>query len=279
MADLVNTNQTFNADFGEVYEVEKPGGGTVTDEQIREAVDDYMAENPINVDVSNLIPAPSVAEVGQTIRVSAVDADGRPTAWEAVDMASGGGGDADEYVVIFNKTLEAAVGNTDQWGGESHMYGDRHFWTTDIDGNAIDADGIYFRIFVPAQSEVTSGELQMRVGEVTPARLAAWDDQCYIGYASFVGAAQHWAFWDYDLRRKELTSGEVRSQTERGNFQGSTIRRAVAFEKNCAENNWTHWIGVKIHLVSGSLPAGTQLFCYARKRNPAKLTKPDWGVI
>ena len=31
------------------------------------------------------------ATVGQTIKVKAVDTDGKPTAWEAVDMASGGG--------------------------------------------------------------------------------------------------------------------------------------------------------------------------------------------
>lgn len=32
----------------------------------------------------------TAATVGQTIKVKAVDADGKPTAWEAVDMASGG---------------------------------------------------------------------------------------------------------------------------------------------------------------------------------------------
>lgn len=37
------------------------------------------------------IPVPSTAEVGQTIVVKAVDEDGKPTEWEAVDMASGGG--------------------------------------------------------------------------------------------------------------------------------------------------------------------------------------------
>lgn len=33
----------------------------------------------------------TAATVGQTIKVKAVDADGKPTAWEAVDAASGGG--------------------------------------------------------------------------------------------------------------------------------------------------------------------------------------------
>ena len=37
------------------------------------------------------IPNPYRAKVGQTIRVSAVDADGRPIAWEVVDFPTGGG--------------------------------------------------------------------------------------------------------------------------------------------------------------------------------------------
>jgi hypothetical protein len=35
------------------------------------------------------IPVPKTAEVGQTIKVSAVDDTGKPTAWEAVDFPSG----------------------------------------------------------------------------------------------------------------------------------------------------------------------------------------------
>ena len=38
------------------------------------------------------IPVPETAEVGQTIRVAEVDENGKPTAWEAVDFPSGGGG-------------------------------------------------------------------------------------------------------------------------------------------------------------------------------------------
>ena len=40
----------------------------------------------------NAIPVPATAEVGQTIVVSAVDENGKPTAWDVADMASGGGG-------------------------------------------------------------------------------------------------------------------------------------------------------------------------------------------
>lgn len=42
------------------------------------------------VPAGNYIPVPSVAEVGQTIVVTAVDENGVPTAWEAADLPSGG---------------------------------------------------------------------------------------------------------------------------------------------------------------------------------------------
>lgn len=52
------------------------------------------------------IPIPTSAEVGQTIVVKAVDASGKPTAWEAADMASG-----DRWELIADITLEEEVGN------------------------------------------------------------------------------------------------------------------------------------------------------------------------
>lgn len=39
------------------------------------------------------IPVPATAKVGQTIVVKSVDANGKPTAWEAADLPSGGGAD------------------------------------------------------------------------------------------------------------------------------------------------------------------------------------------
>jgi hypothetical protein len=78
----------------------------VTDEQISGAVEEYMKENPLvktvngtepdengNVELEiqpGAIPAPKTAEVGQTIVVKEVDENGKPTAWEAADLPSGG---------------------------------------------------------------------------------------------------------------------------------------------------------------------------------------------
>ena len=48
--------------------------------------------------ISDKITAPSTVTVGQTIVVSEVDENGKPTKWEAIDMASGGTSDAVQYV-------------------------------------------------------------------------------------------------------------------------------------------------------------------------------------
>ena len=55
------------------------------------------------------IPAPVTASVGQTIRVSAVDENGQPTEWEAVDMTSG---DESELPLIQEYTIEEEDVNT-----------------------------------------------------------------------------------------------------------------------------------------------------------------------
>ena len=60
------------------------------------------------------LPIVNTAAVGQTIRVSAVDENGQPTEWEAVDIPSGGG-DGWEKVVDYTHTanLEVAVESID----------------------------------------------------------------------------------------------------------------------------------------------------------------------
>ena len=51
------------------------------------------------------VPAPATAQVGQTVRVKAVDDAGRPTEWEAADMAAGG-----EWELINEVTVTEEVG-------------------------------------------------------------------------------------------------------------------------------------------------------------------------
>lgn len=69
------------------------------------------AINEINEKVnqeSEAIPAPATATVGQTIAVKAVDENGKPTEWEAVDMVSGGGAIGGGSV----KTMELLASDT-----------------------------------------------------------------------------------------------------------------------------------------------------------------------
>lgn len=58
--------------------------------------------------IAGCIHAPATAEVGQTIVVKAVDKNGKPTEWEAADLASGGG-NSDGWEKIGEVTLESTI--------------------------------------------------------------------------------------------------------------------------------------------------------------------------
>lgn len=60
------------------------------------------------------IPVPPTASVGQTIRVSAVDENGKPTEWEAVNFPEGGGGESAGKWRLLNDitTKEEIAANT-----------------------------------------------------------------------------------------------------------------------------------------------------------------------
>lgn len=80
------------------------------------------------------------AEVGQTVKITAVDEAGKPTAWEAVEMAGGGGAG---IRLVRRVVLEEDVGRVDI--------------TTDEDGESFELHWV--RVLVMAQSsEETGGE-------------------------------------------------------------------------------------------------------------------------
>jgi hypothetical protein len=61
---------------------------------------------------SETVTVPHTASVGQTIVVKAVDENGKPTEWEAVDFPSGGGGyDVTALPLLADITLEEDVTN------------------------------------------------------------------------------------------------------------------------------------------------------------------------
>lgn len=61
-------------------------------EQTDETAIDFIKNKPVIIDavvqLSNFIPAPSRAEVGQTVVVKTVDENSKPTEWKTVDMQS-----------------------------------------------------------------------------------------------------------------------------------------------------------------------------------------------
>lgn len=85
------------------------------------------------------LPIVNTATIGQTIRVAAVDENGQPTEWEAVDMASGGG-DNWKLLVDFESTEEIAA--------DTGMV----FDTAD-DGTPINAKEIIIDWYCPAASQ------------------------------------------------------------------------------------------------------------------------------
>ena len=85
------------------------------------------------------IPVPSTAEVGQTIVVKAVDESGKPTEWEAVDVASGEG-DNWKLLVDFESTEEITA-NTGM------------VFDTADDGTPIDAKEIIIDWYCPAATQ------------------------------------------------------------------------------------------------------------------------------
>lgn len=115
------------------------GGGAVSSDEIKLAVDSYMSEHPVSFEETDPtvpawakqpnkptytaaevgampadtmipdggIPIPNTASVGQTVVVKAVDENGKPTEWEATDFPVGG--DSSGWKLVANVTVEEDV--------------------------------------------------------------------------------------------------------------------------------------------------------------------------
>lgn len=81
------------------------------------------------------------AAVGQIARITAVDSDGKPTAWEPVDMASGGGENALRLVVDTTTTEDVKT----------------ILLTEDMDGNPMSLKEVIFEINLSAASGTATG--------------------------------------------------------------------------------------------------------------------------
>lgn len=68
-----------------VNEALTKGGGEIDPAEVQKIVEDYLKENPPSSSADISLGLTS-ATVGQTIKVKAVDADGKPTEWEAAEV-------------------------------------------------------------------------------------------------------------------------------------------------------------------------------------------------
>lgn len=113
------------------------------------------------------IPVPAFAEVGQTIRVSAVDETGKPTKWEAVDMAVGGSCSCPEWEIINEVTTTEEVTSV--------------MFSTDLHGNTFDlsegivsitapsaiADTLWYIYFAPGTKNYITHNIGARVSTMS----------------------------------------------------------------------------------------------------------------
>lgn len=106
-ADAAAVGERFSQLSDEKVNLPKDDTGTVNNGTIGQILQTNGDGSTEWVDKPKGGPALSVtntATVGQTIRVSAVDENGQPTEWEAVDMASGG-----DMPLLYAATLEEAA--------------------------------------------------------------------------------------------------------------------------------------------------------------------------
>ena len=105
-------------------------------------------EEYVSTELGNYTPDPSLgitnATVGQIAKITAVDSNGKPTAWEPVDLPSGGGENALRLIVDTTTTEDVA----------------QIEFTEDIDGNPLKLKKFIFNLSVPA----ATGEANAMIG-------------------------------------------------------------------------------------------------------------------
>ena len=108
------------------------------------------------------------AAVGQTIKVKAIDESGKPTAWEAVDMPSGGGGGGETWEAINAITLSDAVNtvtiNTDSGGNAIALKKVRIL----VEGSATHQQDLFFNNFRYIRAQVVGTEASVGVLSAEP---------------------------------------------------------------------------------------------------------------
>lgn len=178
-----------------------------------------LAELFIDLDdeeTASFIETPTTAEVGQTIVVKAVDDNGKPTEWEAVDLPSGGSVDTDNGVELLAAT-DALTENT----------------------TSIEITGLNFTekryIFRLTGSQTSYGNgLDITVNGTTVWNYTSSGDNVFIGFGLING---QWIIKVYDT-----------------NYLSRSLRNVVSSFSGTLESVkiTPHYSGDNIYLVSGT---------------------------
>ena len=195
------------------------------------------------------IPVPSTAEVGQTIRVSAVDENGKPTAWEAVDMASGGGEvkyDYEKTIVLEEDAASITIDTFD-------------------DGTPLSLKKVEV---VLVGSNATSANQSVVI--IPDYKFAQNGGKIYLGGGSYYTANK----WSYLWGTAEINDGEIsaefamqNSQTRYTNYYcginsaATKVKPSVtfSFDKDIFPVKATKFISILATVATGSFIAGTTL--------------------
>lgn len=145
----------------------------------------------------------NAAAVGQTVRITAVNDEGQPTEWEAVDMA--GGGDAEKKV----RHIATVAVTT-----ESKSYA----INTDSDGNAFSLKDVY--IFISTFFGATGSYVEFKINNVLVNKLYGTSGQVMSLEIERTG----------DIQKKTLRSKPTETSVSFGDYyNGKKVATAVNF--------------------------------------------------
>ena len=106
------------------------------------------------------------AAVGQVARIAAVDADGKPSAWEPVEMANGGSGGGDGFVTLADETLDEAVASMTFNFGKPYRVLDIYVYTPVAKGNTTNNNNLSWAPNGNAAYVTTIGMLSLYGGAI-----------------------------------------------------------------------------------------------------------------
>lgn len=197
------------------------------------------------------------AAVGQIAKITAVDSDGKPTAWEPVDMASGGGGNALRLIVDATTTEDVKT----------------ILLTEDMDGNPMSLKEVIFEINLSAASGTATGTIT--IGEYRLIGGVETNQYVWYGGKSVPIKTSKVNYWGeisqhneksglYAILKKKLCQKQYSNDS--GNSDGGTYHRMPLGNQSGAYTGGMYYIHETIDsicLTSGSdtvlIPTGTKI--------------------